>query len=693
MGVPFRSSIDSWASGVITSVEPDQVPPSASPRGRNATLVSAAASKAAVAKRRGARLAVDGTVTGATPVIGQFAYVQSDGTQIHVLVSDNGRIDRRNNDNTLTTIGATALTASAAPPAFAAANDLLFIANGTDRKKLRGTTVENFGITRPSAAPTLSVGAGTAMTGAYDVAIAYKNVHVTPNHMSSASDPATITLTASGLQVSWSAPTDPQITHVVVGLRKESLALNFYQVAEVAVGTTTTTVDVSDAAFNNLITLFPDTAENEPPAAGIRYLAWHRSRLFASDGKQLLYSKVGKPEAFDPDFVEPVNKDDGQPITGLYSDHDILIIFKRDSMYGLYGDDPNSWQVRLIDKHFGCVSHRSIVSFEGITAWWAESGPTIWAGAGPPQNIGQPLIRPTIGPDAINTTYLDHICADVDTFNEKVIFAVPSIGSSRNDILLPFNYRLQVWESTEWNPFDVASMATVQDGNSRPWIYLGNYGGRVFRWWDADNDGVPAGTRSGSFTASASSLSTITSTGFDTGQGLAELYVYIQDANGLNVQRRRIASNTSTTLTLVSALNGLVVGATYTWYIGAIDWEWDTKWEDDTEPFYKKRYEFVYVMAQSSQNPATLALDLAFDYDTSAGQTKSIAMSTAAVSALWDVGVWNAAAYGTRGIAPTRQRVGRTGRAWRLRVRHRVPDIPVVLFTVGMRGELLSDKS
>src|SRR5581483_5504723 len=141
--------VNNWSDGVNTSAPADEIPPTASPRARNTYFVSLAEGVAKIGKRLGALTLNSTPVTGSPGIIGGFQFKKKNGTKQTLLVSDTGRLDQLNADNSLTGINATAFTSGLHYPLFAVANDLCFIVNDVDQKKTDGTNVYKFGITRP----------------------------------------------------------------------------------------------------------------------------------------------------------------------------------------------------------------------------------------------------------------------------------------------------------------------------------------------------------------------------------------------------------------------------------------------------------------------------------------------------------------------------------------------------------------
>jgi hypothetical protein len=676
----FLDTLDKFTSGVVTSGEPDEIPVTASPRAWNAYLADAGPDGATPSTRRGLST-VNTTQIAATPIHAQFAYRRlSSGvyTRYHLILGVDGKMGHVASDpggaGTYTSISATAFTASSPRPDIKQAANMAFFLNGTDAKKLRETTLETFGIVAPSTAPTLAGGGAGTPTGTYEARVTYYNSN-TGHESSAGPTSSTVTVTADEIDfTSVPVSADSQVTHRRIYIRNVNSQANFYQAGTIADNSTTTFT--WDAADTTLVTRGPDEDENDPPPTGVRVLAWHRARMFVADDTKLYYSKVGFPEAFDPENYEYVAPNDGQKITALFSYGDLLLVFKERALYGLFGVDPEIWQLRLISADIGCTSHQSVTSVDTTLFWWSEKGPVRWLGLGArPELIGQATLRDQLTPSTLAFGELDEVVAAVDPVQEHVLFGVAELGKTRNTMVLPWSYRLNCWVSSKWDPLGgVASLHTVWDDTGRPWVYYGSYAGQVFRAWDTDVDGVPSGTTTGSVTASGTTMSTITSTGFyTTGSALVERMVSLVDTNGLLMGRRYITTNSATVLTLDSAITGLTNGASYTFYVGGPNFEWDTKQHNSGGPWSHKRYDFLY--AQLGATSSTIHLHALLDFETAASfyTTRTFTSST-------------------RDTVTARIRIARTGSVWQARVICRGASSPINIQALGVRGMTLSDK-
>jgi hypothetical protein len=94
----------------------------------------------------------------------------------------------------------------------------VFALNGTDRKRIEGGEVNEWGLEAPENAPTLSTGHGSGLTGQYRARYTYVrkvgSVVVAESNPSPASE--TIQLTDQSLAISFDQPDDDQVTHIRV---------------------------------------------------------------------------------------------------------------------------------------------------------------------------------------------------------------------------------------------------------------------------------------------------------------------------------------------------------------------------------------------------------------------------------------------------------------------------------------------
>jgi hypothetical protein len=696
MGEVLSNIQSDWSDGVNTSLEADRLTAGASPRGHNTLLYGLGQGQIAIKRRPGCAIANSSPITGSPVVLGQYAYVKlasGVATQQHLAVTDGGRLD------ILSTAGTVAAADAAAPtpftagtnyPSFATAENLCFFANGVDLKKFNGTTVQTFGITRPTIG-TMAVAAGasgTAKNGPYEFRVTYGNSVTGHESSASATNTTPVTLTnVKGNATNIPVSSDAQVDTRYIYARNTATMTVFYRVATIANNTATTaTLDWADL---DIIIQAPDTSENDPPVAGIRYLAWYQDRLFAASDSLLYYSQLTKPESFDPDNYEPVNANDGQAITGIVAAFECVLIFKTNSIWGLFGQ-PGSWEMRQVVPDVGCSSARTICIAEGAVYWLSTRGLMRMTTLGVAEAIGQIYLGSTFHPDILNVGNFSLACAVTDIRNSQVLLSVPEYGKSRNTRIIPFNYRIGKFDSDKWDPMDVSSMASVLDPlTAWPATYIANYKGQLFQWGIGQLDGVTVETSTiqGTITSSASTsrFSDSSATFVTAGAGLIERVVTFTGPTGTKV-RRVITANTATELTVSDPTSHVTTSWTYV--IAVPDFQLDTPWLLTQPRFWKKRFKHAFALVEANYS---IYIDVLTDFSDEVEKTLTFTASSGAAS--WGSMIWGVSSWGTVAPhSPTRLRIGHTGMSIRLRLRFQVPSQDIVVFALGATGENKSER-
>lgn len=689
-----------WAQGVITSLRAEEIPANASPRGLNSALVSVGGGRCVVGKRRGGALVNTDTVVDGSSVareirgLSAFYHTATD-TLYRLLTTDDGRLRRLNDDGTHTNVSATFFTADANTPVWATLNDRCFVANGTDQKKLiviSGTlTPQSVGITRPAVGSFAGVaGAAGTPNGTYEIVVTFFNTNT--GHESSRSNAITVVLTSDRLDLSnIPVSADTQVTGRYIYARNTATQTAYYRIHTIADNVTTSATGIEWT--DSLVTIeSPDTAQNDPPPANMRGFIGHGQRLFAWDEDNLYYSALNKPEAFDPEALEPVKPSDGQKIVGCWEvDDNTLVIYKERSTYGLFGDDPNSWTVELLDPTVGLTSPHAVDTIEGVTYANSHLGPVAWRFGGTPEQIGIARIAPDIDPNVLNASSLDRAIVIADPPRQSVLFCLPSSASDDVDFILAYNYRLGVFQG-RWEPFDMASAVRMKDGADREFVYFGGHYGKVFKWWASDTDGARTSNGSSTFYTLQTTIASAASTTSFTLPASVEidatnvigLYGYLFDADNREYQRRRItvANNTTKNIQVASAFADTpTVGRTFV--IAGPIFEWDTKWQDNGDPFLMKRYLHVFISGVCDTGSTTAYVDL-FTGSTTADVKRTWEFDVTGQGGIFDESVFDVAVFATDSISTMRRRAAWRGRNYRLRVRHIEPDRQFVVTALGM---------
>jgi len=166
--------------------------------------------------------------------------------------------------------------------AFNDATERVFALNGTDRIKINGTTMEEWGITPPNIIPTIAVGAGTGLTGDYNVKYTYlvkSGSTILTESNPSGEAAAAQTLSNQDLKVTWTASADPQVTHVRIYRTVAGGSVFFFD-QDVAVGTVTIDTSTADTALGVSVA----TDHDRPPLGTLVTFPLYNGIVFYSEG-------------------------------------------------------------------------------------------------------------------------------------------------------------------------------------------------------------------------------------------------------------------------------------------------------------------------------------------------------------------------------------------------------------------------
>lgn len=716
--------IKEWSNGVVKSMPSDHIPPNSMPDGVNTAFVKMGHAQTVIGTRPGLHT-INTTAFSGSPIVHfQHNYSYDSGsavTEYIATLSNDGTLRYKLEDDTYT--AALAVPANFPSPStlcFTAGDDvvdgavfnnrlLLFNSAGAKRS-LVGQSYVPWGLSAPSSwsVANAATGSSSMPDETYDVALTFYNS--TSGGESSRTVESSVSMGGANrrlkVDITPSAAESAQYTHWRIYLRRQTTQALLYQVlltetvtpstlttdGNIPIATTTAYVDLTSAQIAALTTISPNTTENAGPISGCKHVEVFARRVIVADSRKIYWSKQDKADNFRPQDFEPIDTGDGDEITGLcrFSDNLLLIGLNR-AVWGLFGDDPQTWVLRPISRTVGVVGSNSFASIGERLAWWAQTiGPVVFDGT----NLTRVGLE-ELGPDAmaadINLLRGQYITAGVDVANDRVLWSVSGTGKSRNDLIFPFNYRLDKFEAAKWDAIDAASLCTGVGDDGAFRLYLGGYAGQTF-YFDSltRNDGVPSGTTIGAFTPTTASISTVTSTGFyTTGSGLVERKVVVTDADNRPVAKRRITSNTSTVLTLDSAITGLALNQTYNFYVGGPDWRFYSKWIDHDQPFLRKRFDRLYLHfgSRSSVSSLTIASEINFDESTQTALSSNTTGTT-----LWDVAQWDESQWASGGDLKHRIAIHRNAHALRAAIYCFTPGRDLILYKIGLLSRLLSDR-
>ena len=178
--------------------------------------------------------------------------------------------------------------------AFNETTERVFALNGTDRKRISGTEVHEWGIDAPTSAPVLAVGSGTGLTGDYNAKYTYlrkDGATVVYESNPSAAASAATTLSNEDLSVTWTASSDPQVTHVRIYRTLPGGSVYFVD-QDISVGTVQVDTSTTDASLGTEVA----TNHNRPPLGTVVAGPFYGGVSFILKDNLLYYSLSKQPE-------------------------------------------------------------------------------------------------------------------------------------------------------------------------------------------------------------------------------------------------------------------------------------------------------------------------------------------------------------------------------------------------------------
>jgi len=354
--------------------------------------------------------------------------------------------------------------------------DRLFATNGSQFFKYDGANVTEFSLPRPDAAPvgfTLGVtGTVSGFTGIYQYAIGYKNDigyfgPVSPEDSLGVSGQATV---LSG----FTTPAGFGISSIVI-YRTGPNQGDLFLLDEISAGSSlyvdnnSATLTTQAANDNLFFTLVP------------KYLELYNNQMFFAGASSQLstvyFSDIGIPESIRPEYFFEVRTNDGDRITGMESYKGFLLIFKERSCHVLSGDNPDNFLLREISDQYGCISNRSIVTFEDRCFFLDRKGVVEYNGANirvVSNAVEQDFLRINLAAARENATAIHN------RLRNEVWFSIPVDGSEENNLTLVYDYVVNAW--TTFEGFSVSSITTARSRFDRETVLFGGYSGALFNF-------------------------------------------------------------------------------------------------------------------------------------------------------------------------------------------------------------------
>jgi hypothetical protein len=341
---------------------------------------------------------------------------------------------------------------------FGITTQTVFGVNGTDRKKIEGTTIHEWGITPPSAAPTVAVGTGAGLTGSYRAKVTYVrksgSTVVCESNPSDAS--AAQSLTNQALRVTWSASSDPQVTHVRI-YRTQAGGSTYYYDQEVAIGSTSVDTTTADNALGTEV----DIDHDRPPLGTIVAGPTYQGYVFILKDNLLYWCRPKYPEYWPATYyveVCPIQF----PLKAIIDYFGTWYCMNDREIFNIQGSGTSSFFTTPMKASCGTKGAQAVEAVKGLgILHLGNDGIYAFTQSGD-SNITNEQFRllfegETVGNiPGINTDALANCLMKV--FNNKLYFAYPSAGETYPDNVLVVNISTKKASHYQY-PFSVATFA------------------------------------------------------------------------------------------------------------------------------------------------------------------------------------------------------------------------------------------
>lgn len=240
----------------------------------------------------------------------------------------------------------------------------IFALNGTDRKRITGATVAEWGSDSPTVAPTVAAGSLTGLTGAFNAKYTWCRKEDSAVVWESNPSPAgsgAITLANKSLKITWTAPTDSQITHVRIYRTSAGGSLYLWD-QDIAIGTTT--VD-SDTADTDLGTEASWVNHGRPPLGTVVLGPNFNGYAFILKDNRLYYSLPNQQEYWPDTYYIEVSSPGFPCVAGGFLDGQLFVATAVE-IFSISGTGQGTFTPLPMSAQTGTVNANCFVVVKGL---------------------------------------------------------------------------------------------------------------------------------------------------------------------------------------------------------------------------------------------------------------------------------------------------------------------------------------
>lgn len=215
----------------------------------------------------------------------------------------------------------------------------------------------------------------------------------------------------------------------------------------------------------------------------------HSNRIWTLEGNTLRFSvldtSVTEEHFNDWDtsnnagtIIVPSGK--GDTTTGLYSLNNVLYVFQRRAIWGIYGNSPANFELRNISNEIGMVHKRTLVEWNDILAFLSDKGVILFDGSNI-KNITESVINNSIDDWANKTSVVAVL------WGNRYMISHTESGGSYNSEALFYDFARGIW----------GKMTEVFAGTWNVWggstdvgevYFISSNQGSIYRWDSGTND-------------------------------------------------------------------------------------------------------------------------------------------------------------------------------------------------------------
>lgn len=224
--------------------------------------------------------------------------------------------------------------------------------------------------------------------------------------------------------------------------------------------------------------------QNAPPRCGI--LASGNGIMYYADLEDqrdgVLFSKPFRPSAVPFGNFLIFETGDNEPITGLHEQTGRMLVFKRDSIFGVNASYGGTQQ-QSVARGVGSVSHNSIRQIESRTYFIDTRGVMMLPPYGEPVRVSEP-IDGFFG-DEWDKSRQEYVYGSINRNRDQYVFAAKSVNSDRFDIRYAVEWRGGAQHRfSRFRGPDITAMTTLMDRNQESHLMVGGTEDGFVVWMD-----------------------------------------------------------------------------------------------------------------------------------------------------------------------------------------------------------------